>query len=78
MSTQHRLYKNTIKKIKIDGVDQNIYRIAEYKMFAILKYCKENGIQKQQLDMLLTSNDLLKLGMSYFFLTSIRFIIIEF
>ena len=72
MSTQHRLYKNTIKKIKIDGVDQNIYRIAEYKMFAILKYRKENGILKQQLDMLLTSNDLLKLGMSYFFLTSMR------
>ena len=78
MSTQHSLYKNTIKKIKLDEVDENVSSVVEYKRCAILKYCNENGIEKYQLDKLSVLNELHKLGKSYFFLTSIRFIIIEF
>ena len=78
MSTQHSLNKNTIKKIKLDEVDENVSSVVEYKRCAILKYCNENGIEKYQLDKLSVLNELHKLGKSYFFLTSIRFIIIEF
>ena len=77
MSTQHSLYKNTIKKIKLDEVDENVSSVVEYKRCAILKYCNENGIEKYQLDKLSISNELHKLGKSYFFLTSIRSIILE-
>ena len=77
MSTQHSLYKNTIKKIKLDEVDENVSSVVEYKRCAILKYCNENGIEKYQLDKLSVLNELHKLGKSYFFLTSIRSIILE-
>ena len=63
MSTQHSLYKNTIKKIKLDEVDENVSSIAVYKKCAILKYCNENGNIKKQLDNFFISNELHKLGL---------------
>ena len=69
MSTQHRLKKDTTKKIKLDEVDNDVSSVAEHKRCAILKYCKENGIEKNQLDILSLSNELHNLGMSYSFLT---------
>ena len=63
MSTQHSLNKNTIKKIKLDEVDENVSSIAEYKKCAILKYCNENGNIKKQLDNFFISNELHKLGL---------------
>ena len=42
MSLQHSQNKNTVKKIKIDEVDDDVSSIAEYKKCAILKYCNEN------------------------------------
>ena len=62
MSTQHSLNKNTIKKINLDEVDEDISGIAEYKRCAILKYCNENGIDTNHLDKLSISNDFLLLG----------------
>ena len=63
MSTQHSLNKNTIKKIKLDEVDENVSSIAEYKKCAILKYCNENGNIKKQLDNFFISNELHKIGL---------------
>ena len=62
MSTKHSQNKNTTKKIKLDEVDENVSSIAEYKKCAILKYCKENGIEKNQLNELSISKKLHKLG----------------
>ena len=77
MSTQHSLNEITKKKIKLDEVDEHVSGVAKYKRCAILKYCNENGIEKYQLDKLSVLNELHKLGKSYFFLTSIRSIILE-
>ena len=62
MSTQHSQNKNTIKKIKLDEVDKDVNSVAEYKRCAILKYCNENGIEKNQLDILSFTNEHHKLG----------------
>ena len=62
MSTHHSQNKDTTKKIKLDKVDENISSIAEYKRCAILKYCMEIGIEKNQLEDLLISKKLHKLG----------------
>ena len=53
MSTQNIRNKNTIKKIKLDEVNEKVSCIAEYKRCATLKYCKENGIEKNHLDELI-------------------------
>ena len=45
------------------STQQLVSSIAEYKRYAILKYCKDNGIKKSHLDELLISNNLRKLGM---------------
>ena len=50
MSTQNIRNKNNIKKIKLDEVKEKVSCIAEYKRCATLKYCKENGIEKNHLD----------------------------
>ena len=50
MSTQNIRNKNNIKKIKLDEVNEKVSCIAEYKRCATLKYCKENGIEKNNLD----------------------------
>ena len=68
MSTQHNRNKNTIKKTKLDKVDENLGSIAEYKRRAILKYCNDNGIKKSHLDELLISNNHHKLGMFHSFI----------
>ena len=68
MSTQHSHIKNTTKKIKLDEEDESISNIAEYKKLAILKYCKENGVKKNQLDELSISNEFYKLGLFCFFI----------
>ena len=78
MSTQHRLNKNTKKIIKLDKVNEDVSSVAEYKRCAILKYCNENDIEKNQLDSLSISNELCKLGISYCFLTSIIYFVFEF
>ena len=62
MSTQHNQNKNTTKKTKLDKVDENLGSIAEYKRYAILKYCNENGVEKYQLDKLSISDELQKSG----------------
>ena len=62
MSTKHSQNKNTTKKTKLDKVDENVGSIAEYKRCAILKYCKENGVEKNQLEDLFISKKLHKLG----------------
>ena len=62
MSTKHCRNKNSTKKIKLDEVDENISSIAVYKRLAILKYCMEIGIEKNQLEDLLISKKLHKLG----------------
>ena len=67
MSTQPRLNKITIKKIKLDEIFEDLGSVVEYKRCAILKYCDENGIEKKQLDKLSISDELRKLGMSYCF-----------
>ena len=63
MSTLHRLNKDTIKKTKLDEVNEIVSSVRENKRCAILKYCDENGIEKNQLDILSISNELRKLGM---------------
>ena len=70
MSTQHSLNEITKKKIKLDEVDELVSGVAKYKRCALLKYCNESVIEKNQLDILSNSNELHKLGMSYYFLTS--------
>ena len=77
MSTQHSQNKNTIKKIKLDDADKDVGSVAEHKRFAILKYCKENGIEKYQLDVTSISNELYELGVCYCFLTSSISIILK-
>ena len=77
MSTQHSLNKNTIKKIKLDEVDENVSSVVEYKRCAILKYCNENGIENYQLDVSSISNELHNLGMCYCFLLSIICLFLE-
>ena len=62
MSTQHSKNKNAIKKIKLDEDNGNVSSIAEYKRCAILKYCKELGTKRNQLDRLSILNKLRKLG----------------
>ena len=63
MSTQHNRNKNTTKKTKLNEVDKNVSSIAEYKRCAILKYCKELGTKRNQLDRLSILNKLRKLGL---------------
>ena len=65
MSIQHCRSKNTTKKIKLDKVDKDISSIAEYKRCAVLKYCKENGIEKNNLEELFISNKLRNSGLYY-------------
>ena len=77
MSTPLELNKSTRKKIKLDEVNEDVSSIAEYKRCAILKYCNENGIEKNQLHISSVSNELHKLGMHYFYLLSIICIILE-
>ena len=55
MSTQNIRNKHTIKKIKLDEVNEKVSCIAEYKRCATLKYCKENCIDKNHLDEVSTS-----------------------
>ena len=45
---------------------QHLSTVAEYKIRAILKYYNENVIKKNQLDELLISNKLHKLGLFCF------------
>ena len=52
--------------------------IAEYKRCAFLKYCNENDNKKHQLDKLSTSNDLLKLGIFYWFVILILIFILNY
>lgn len=49
MSTQQSQNKNTVIKIKLDKLDENVSSIAD-KRLAITKYCKENCIEKNRLD----------------------------
>ena len=63
MSTQHNRNRNTTKKTKLDELDKNVSSIAEYKRCAILKYCKELGTKRNQLDRLSILNKLRKLGL---------------
>ena len=65
MSTKHSQNKNTTKKTKLDKVDENVGSIAEYKRCAVLKYCKENGIEKNNLEELFISNKLRNSGLYY-------------
>ena len=51
------------------STQQYVSSIAEYKRSALLKYCKENGIKKNQLDELSVSNNLHKLGLFCLFIT---------
>ena len=78
MSTQHRLNINTKKKRKLDEVNEVVSSVTEYKRCAILKYCDENGIEKNQFDILTISKKLCKLGMSYCFLLFIIYFDLEF
>ena len=63
MSLQHRQNKNTVKKINLDEVDEGVSNVTKYKRCAILKYCNENDVEKNQLDILSISNELRKVGM---------------
>ena len=63
MSTLHRLNKDTNKKIKLDEVNKIVSSVGENKRCAILKFYNENGIEKNQLDILSISNELHKIGM---------------
>ena len=74
MSKQRRLDKVNIKEIKLDKVDEDVCSVAVYKRCAILKYCDENGIEKNQFDTLFISNELHKFGMSYCFLSSMIYL----
>ena len=58
--------KKTVKKTKLDEVDEDVCSVEEYKRFAILKYCNENGIKKHQINRLFFSNDIHILGLCYF------------
>ena len=78
MSTQHRLNINTKKKRKLDEVNEVVSSVTEYKRCAILKYCDENGIEKNQLNILSIINKLQTLGMSYSLIISIISITFEF
>ena len=80
MPTQRRQNKNTMKKIKLDDLDKDVSCIAEYKRCAILRYCKENGNIKNQLDELSISNNLHKLGLRcflYLFIEKIIYLLFE-
>ena len=44
------------------STQQLVSSIIEYKRCAILKYCNENGIEKNQLDILSLTNEHNKLG----------------
>ena len=68
MSTKHSRNKNTTKKEKLDKVDENVSSIAEYKRCAVLKYCNENGIEKNKLIKLSILNKHQKLGLFYCFM----------
>ena len=65
MPTQRRQNKSTTKKIKLDDLDKDVSCIAEYKRCAILRYCKENGNIKNQLDELFILNELHELGLTF-------------
>ena len=78
MSTQHRLNINTKKKRKLDEVNEVVSSVTEYKRCAILKYCDENGIEKNQLNILSIINKLQTLGISYSLIISIISITFEF
>ena len=65
MSTQHSQTKNTTKKIQLNEVDENVSSIEEYKRCALLKYCNENGIYRNQLDEFPISNELHRLSLCY-------------
>ena len=73
MSLQHSQNKNTIKKTKLDEVDEDGSIIAEYKRCAILKYCNENGVKTNHLDDLSISNDFHLLGLYCFVIFTIIF-----
>ena len=77
MSTQLKLNKSTRKKIKLDEVKRGVSSVADFKRYAILRYCDENGIEKNQLDILSIPNKLQKIGISYCFITSIISSILE-
>ena len=78
MSTQRRLNKITMKKIKLDKVNKDVSSVAEYKRCAILRYCNENGIEKNQFDELSISNELNKLGLHCCYLIPKIVIVFEF
>ena len=63
MSTQHRPIDFTMKKIKLNEVDENVSSVGEYKNKAFLQYCNGNDIEKHQLNEMSTSNNLLKSGL---------------
>ena len=67
MSKYHSRNKKATKKIKLDKGDENVGSIAEYKRCAILKFCNEKGIKKNQLDELSISEKLHKLGFNFFY-----------
>ena len=66
MSLYHSQNNNTVKKIKLDEVDEDGSIIAECKICAVLKYCDENEITTNHLDKLFISNDFLLLGLYCF------------
>ena len=78
MSTKHSQKKNIVKKIKLDEINEDVSKVAEFKRCAILKFCNENCIEKNQLDILSFLNEVQNLGMWYCFFTSITSISLKF
>ena len=71
MSLHHSQNSNTVKKTKLDEVDEDGSIIAEYKRCAILKYCEENVIKTNYLDKLDISNEFQILGLYCFVIFTI-------
>ena len=71
MSLQHSQIKKTVKKIKLDEVGEDGSVIAEYKRYAILKYCEENVINTNYLDKLDILNEFQILGLYCFVIFTI-------
>ena len=71
MLPHHSQNENTIKKTKLDQVDEDVSIIAEYKRCAILKYCNENGIKTHHIDKLSISNEFHILGLYCFVIFTI-------
>ena len=67
MLINHSQNKTSMKKVKLDGANENGSSNAEYKRLAFLKFYNENGKRSFKFNKLFTTDDVHEIGIYCWF-----------